>query len=339
MIDYTGIEQRKTQLTCTSGRPYFGGHPTDRRAKTFTTELRNLAHKYADLHATNLAKHLRQAADMLDVAARSPAPAVDAKAAAAEIEKFVPRYFSDDILCPQCGMDGGTCPHSLAQMLEAIITKHITRSPSVDAGEWVLVPREPTCGMLTAMHDGPLGAAGETMGAKQVEWLIAMYAAAIQSAPPPPSAPAAAHDFVAGIMQHQGATRHEHGPGPQQDCPLCADEIAAWGNGNGEDFAKVASVRDAIHYVLKSAVGCGGTVCTFPNGCGCAEDAARAVIATLQSAPASAPGLSEAERAVVTQAREANGRSIAAHSTWRTEHDWNRSDLLAIIDRLTGSQP
>lgn len=43
-----------------------------------------------------------------------------------------------------------------------------------------------------------------------------------------PKMPIPTIDFVAGITQHMGATRHEHGPGPQQDCPLCLDEISGW---------------------------------------------------------------------------------------------------------------
>lgn len=41
--------------------------------------------------------------------------------AAKDIEKFVPRYFSDDTLCPKCGGNAGVCPHSFAEMIAAII--------------------------------------------------------------------------------------------------------------------------------------------------------------------------------------------------------------------------
>jgi hypothetical protein len=71
--------------------------------------------------------------------------------------------------------------------LEAEVKFHANAPAEVREG-WVLVPREPTCAMLSAMHDGPLMADDHEMGAKQVEFLTAMYKAALSAAPTPANA-------------------------------------------------------------------------------------------------------------------------------------------------------
>jgi hypothetical protein len=48
---------------------------------------------------------------------------------------------------------------------------------------WQLVPIEPTSVMLSAVHDGPLGAAGEEMDVRTRAWLVEMYKAYLEAAP------------------------------------------------------------------------------------------------------------------------------------------------------------
>lgn len=57
--------------------------------------------------------------------ATPPRPTDAHRRCAEAIEKFMPRYFSDDTLCPSCGADAGACPHSLADMLTALLAQHL----------------------------------------------------------------------------------------------------------------------------------------------------------------------------------------------------------------------